>query len=169
MAAADARFVRWHSEAKSVEEVCLCMLDASNAALLEEIAPGVFDHPIDPRWRDEFVQDPRHHLALAIVGSQVIGMASGVHYVHPDKAPEMWINEVGVATTHRGAGLGHRLVEKLLIRARELGCHEAWVLTDQGNRTAMRMYAKAGGLEEPVPSTMFTFRLPVHRPDKASD
>lgn len=150
-------------------EIRLCMLDASNTALLDEVAPGVFDHPIEPRWRDEFVQDPRHHLAIAVAGAQVVGMASGVHYVHPDKAPEMWINEVGVATTYRGAGLGRRLVGQLLTRAHELGCHEAWVLTDQSNRAAMRMYVQAGGREAPVPSTMFTFDIPMHRPAQSSD
>ena len=141
-------------------QVYICMLEASNAALLEDVAPDVFDHPIDARWSAEFLKDPRHHLAMAIDGHQVVGMASGVHYVHPDKPPELWINEVGVALSHRGAGLGQRLVERLLARGRELGCREAWVLTDQANGAARRMYAKAGGREEPLPSTMFTFELP---------
>ena len=36
---------------------------------------------------------------------------SAVHYVHPDKLrPELWINEVGVAASHRRRGLGTRLL-----------------------------------------------------------
>ena len=27
---------------------------------------------------------------------QIVGFASAVHYVHPDKPPELWINEMGV-------------------------------------------------------------------------
>jgi hypothetical protein len=34
---------------------------------------------------------------MATAGDTVVGFASAVHYVHPDKAPELWINEVGVA------------------------------------------------------------------------
>lgn len=135
------------------------MLDASNAALLDNVAPDVFDNPIDPRWSAEFVRDSRHHLAVAVDGEQVVGVASGVHYVHPDKAPEMWINEVAVAATHRGSGLGRRLVERLCERGRELECGQAWVLTDHMNAAAMRMYAAAGGVAHPMPAIMFEFTL----------
>src|SRR4051812_40233519 len=47
-------------------------------------------------------------------GHLVVGMASGVHYVHPDRDPELFVNEVGVAETHRGRGVGRRLVAPLL-------------------------------------------------------
>jgi GNAT superfamily N-acetyltransferase len=135
------------------------MLDASNATLLDNAAPDVFDNPIDSRWSAEFVRDPRHHLAVAVDGGQVVGMASGVHYVHPDKPPELWINEVAVAATHRGSGVGRRLVERLCERGRELGCGQAWVLTDHMNVAAMRMYASAGGVPHPMPAIMFEFTL----------
>jgi GNAT superfamily N-acetyltransferase len=139
--------------------VDIVMLEASNEALLRNVAPDVFDNPVDPRLAAEFVRDPRHHLAMAIHDSQVVGMASGVHYVHPDKAPELWINEVAVSPAHRGLGVGRRLVERLCERGRELGCVEAWVLTDHDNPAAMRMYANAGGVEHPVAVAMFEFRL----------
>lgn len=92
-------------------------------------------------------------------------MASAVHYLHPDKPPELWINEVGVAPTHQNAGIARRLIAALLDRGRELGCREAWVLTDQGNAAAMRMYAAAGGREHPTPSIMFEF--PIEEEPKA--
>jgi ribosomal protein S18 acetylase RimI-like enzyme len=127
--------------------------------VLANVAPGVFDRPIDPRWTAEFFADPRHHLAVALEGEQVIGMASGVHYVHPDKPPELFINEVGVAPTHAGRGIGRRIVQALLAHGRALGCVQAWVGTDHDNAAAQRLYRAAGAEEPPEAFLMFTFRL----------
>lgn len=135
------------------------VLAADEAGVLERVAPEVFDHAIDARWTAEFFADPRHHLAVAIADGVVVGMASGVHYVHPDKRPELWINEVGVSSAHRGLGLAKRLVMALLAHGRALGCAEAWVLTEHGNIAARRLYASAGGEESPQPPVMVSFRL----------
>jgi aminoglycoside 6'-N-acetyltransferase I len=135
------------------------LLGPGDGAVLARVAPGVFDNPVHPRWSAEFLADPRHHLAVAVDEGMVVGMASAVHYVHPDKAPELWINEVGVAPTHHNRGIARRLLAALFDRGRELGCGQAWVLTDRGNPAAMRMYAAAGGQEHPTPSIMFEFNL----------
>jgi GNAT superfamily N-acetyltransferase len=135
------------------------LLGANDAAVLQRVAPGVFDGPIDPRWTAEFLADARHHLVVARDVSEVVGMATAVHYVHPDKAPELWINEVGVAPTHRGRGVGRQLLDALLAHGRALGCHTAWVLTDQANPPAERLYESAGGVEAPPGGKMFTFEL----------
>jgi aminoglycoside 6'-N-acetyltransferase I len=119
----------------------------------------VFDGPLDARWSAEFLGDRRHHLVVAIDGGVVVGMASAVHYVHPDKPPELWVNEVGVAPTHQGQGIGRRLLAALLAHAKTLGCREAWVLTEAGNMAARRMYAAAGGREEDESPVMITFDL----------
>jgi len=136
------------------------LLGAEDTALLDRIAPGVFDDPLDAAATRRFLGDPRHHLAVAIDGGTVVGMASAVHYDHPDKpAPEMWVNEVGVAPTHRERGLGKRLLARLIEEARALGCHEAWVLTDRSNHPALRLYRALGGRETPHEQVMLTFVL----------
>jgi len=99
-------------------------------ALLDSVLPGVFDHALDPNLVEEFLGDPRHHLAVAIDRGHIVGFVSGVHYVHPDKPAEMWVNEVGVAPSHQGQGLGKAMLRTLLRHAGRLGCREAWVLTD---------------------------------------
>jgi len=128
-------------------------------ALLDNVAVGVFDDAMDPRLVAEFLADDRHHLAIAIDQGQVVGFASGVQYVHPDKPAELWINEVGVAPSHQGRGIGKAVMRGLLQHAQRLGCREAWVLTDRLNHAAMRLYASMGRHEAARDQVMFTFFL----------
>jgi aminoglycoside 6'-N-acetyltransferase I len=136
------------------------ILGADDGAILTRVAAGTFDQDIDPALSAEFLRDPRHHLAVALDAGTVVGFASAVHYVHPDKPAELWINEVGVAPTHRRQGLAQRLLQALLDRGSALGCREAWVLTSPANQGAMRLYETVGGRRLSDPPAMFTFRLP---------
>ena len=133
------------------------LLGPDEAHVLDNVADDVFDDPVDPRWCAEFFADARHHLVVALDGNLVVGMASGVHYVHPDKAPELWINEVAVASTHHNQGIGRRLVTTLVDHGRTLGCGEAWVLTSPTNEPAKRMYRAAGAVADEL-SVMYTYR-----------
>ena len=135
------------------------LLRSDEAELLMRAAPGVFDEdPVDA-YSAEFASDPRHHLAVALEAGRVVGMASAVHYVHPDKAPELWINEVGVSGMRQGEGIGKRLLQALFEQGRSLGCVEAWVTTEQDNVRARSLYRSAGGAEEAI--TYVTFDLAV--------
>lgn len=127
----------------------------------DRVADGVFDHRLIPARLDEFLEDDRHHIAVAIDDSTIVGMASAVHYVHPDKSPELWINEVGVAPTHRRRGLARRLIERLLEHGRGLGCEEAWVLTDRDNEGARSLYGSLAPHEEQDDVVMYSWRLTV--------
>jgi ribosomal protein S18 acetylase RimI-like enzyme len=135
------------------------VLGPGDEPLLRRVAPDVFDDEVDPRLTAEFLQDPRHHLAVAVEASTVVGFASAVHYVHPDKPPELWINEVGVAPSHQRQGLGQRLLDALFEVGEGLGCRQAWVLTDRSNVAAMRLYQSVVNADPPEDTVMFTFHL----------
>jgi ribosomal protein S18 acetylase RimI-like enzyme len=123
------------------------VLHRGDDAILMNVAPGVFDNPVDPELTREFLEDPRHHIAVAIEDSLVVGFASGVHYLHPDKQPELWINEVAVAPAHRRRGLGKAVLKALFEIGRAHRCAVAWVLTDRSNAAAMALYSSVGGTE----------------------
>ena len=135
------------------------ILLSGDQAVLDNVSPGVFDDVLDPQLVAEFLGNDRHHLVVAVDQGQVVGFASGVHYVHPDKRPELWINEVGVAPSHQGRGIGKAVIQTLLQHGKRLGCGEAWVLTDRSNHAAMRLYTSTGGQEAPRDQVMFTFFL----------
>lgn len=112
-------FVRWASH-QDLPVTTVRILDATDFAVLETVASDVFDDYPRPELSREFLCDPRHHLAVAInEQGVVVGMAGGVHYAHPDKEAQLFINEVGVSTAYVGQGLGKRLLAALLQRASE--------------------------------------------------
>lgn len=143
----------------SSSPITIRLLTSADAAVLDQVAPDVFDYAIDARWTAEFFADPRHHLVVALDGATVVGMASGVHYVHPDKAPELFVNEVGVAPTHQRQGIGKRLMRALLAHGRALGCQEAWVGTEVDNVAARHLYETVGAKEDAEPFVLYWFEL----------
>ena len=129
-------------------KIVIRVLGKADLAVLERVWPDVFDAPISQRWAEEFLADVRHHLVVAIKGDVVVGFASAVHYVHPDAAPQLFINQVGVAPALQRHGVGTQLMQALLARGRELGCHEAWLGTEHDNLAARGLYRALGGIEE---------------------
>lgn len=143
-------------------EITVRMLGRDEAHVLSRVDADVFDGPVRDELAREFLEDLRHHIAVALDDTgTVVGMASAFHYIHPDKPPQLFVNEVGVATSHRGRGIGLRLMNELLAHAVRLGCHEAWVATEEDNAPARALYVKAGGRLAPELIVMYTFELPA--------
>ncbi|MDX8353317.1 hypothetical protein SLH47_13150 [Cognatiyoonia sp. IB215182] len=85
------------------------VLTADEASLLDNLAVGVFDDPLDQEATAAFLSDERHHLVAAIDDGLVVGFISAIDYAHPDKPrPELWINEVGVVHRIKNAGVPTR-------------------------------------------------------------
>jgi aminoglycoside 6'-N-acetyltransferase I len=134
-------------------------LTQDDLGLLTKVADDVFDNPVDETFAREFLNDPRHHIVVAISEGVIVGFASAVHYIHPDKPPELWINEVGVASPYHGRGIGKAIMKGILQLGRELGCKNAWVLTEQNNEPANRLYASVGGKIDEEDTVMYEFVL----------
>lgn len=130
-------------------EIDYRLADQSDLSAIIEVGDTLFDHPVKEERAEEFLMDARHHLFLAYHQGEIVGMASGFHYVHPDKDPELFLNEVGVVDMYQNQGIGRVLVRKMVEYGRDqLGCKTAWVLTDHSNERAKKMYLAAGGKVE---------------------
>jgi ribosomal protein S18 acetylase RimI-like enzyme len=138
------------------------LLGPGDAAVLARIAEDTFDEPPEPALTAEFLADPRHHVAVALADGVVVGFASGVHYVHPDKPAELFVNEVGVSPAHQRRGIGRRVLAALLEHGATLGCVKAWVLTEPENAAARALYAAGGGRQLAAP-VMYEFDLESER------
>lgn len=134
-------------------------LSQDSAELLGVVDEDVFDNAVDPAQARRFIAEPGHAMALACVGGRVIGMASGAEILHPDKQPQLFVNEVGVAEAYRNNGVGRALVAELLAWARERGCDSAWVGTEEDNHPARRCYRGVLGASEAQPFVLIEWKL----------
>ncbi len=122
-----------------------------------KVGDELFDHPVKPERTIEFLADPRHHLILAFDGDDVVGMASAFHYVHPDKDPALFINEVGVIESHHNNKIGRNMVTAMVEHGKSLGCTESWVATETWNPRARACYVAAGGAQDDDEAVVFIF------------
>ncbi|MFK7847824.1 MAG: GNAT family N-acetyltransferase [Rhodothermales bacterium] len=140
------------------------LLTTDNTALLSNLAPEVFDQEINPQYLQAFLADDRHIMFVAIDNKSanditVVGMASAVEYFHPDKPAQLWINEVGVATTHRRRGIGRKLIKALITVAEERGCVYTWLGTDTDNTPAQACFASIPDGEAPQKFLLYEWEL----------
>jgi ribosomal protein S18 acetylase RimI-like enzyme len=130
----------------------------TDATAVEAFA-GAFDHAIRTDETARFLRDDRHHLLLGYLDDRPAGFVSAVEIFHPDKSPELFLNEIGVVEGSRRHGVAHALIEELARVARERGCVQIWVLTDEDNEAAMRLYGGTGGRWEGRRQVMFEYDL----------
>lgn len=143
----------------NVPEVSIHLVTTANCRLLDHVDEDVFDHKVQPALLQAFLANPANVLMVAVADDQVIGMASGIAYVHPDKPLQLFINEVGVSERFHRQGVGRRLLAALLQHGRELGCHEAWVATELSNVAARGLYSNVGGTEEDEHTIVYIYSL----------
>jgi ribosomal protein S18 acetylase RimI-like enzyme len=133
-------------------------LNVGDAAALDRIAPDVFDEPIDARRLDAYLRSPGHIMVLAFEDELVVGQCTGVVHRHPDKPTELYVDELGTASTHRRMGIGRRLLDALFAWGRELGCEEAWLGTELDNDAANALYRSVPPIEDEA-MRYYLFRL----------
>jgi ribosomal protein S18 acetylase RimI-like enzyme len=110
-------------------------------------AEHLFDDPVDLDATRRFLSDDANVLLLAYENRESAGFVTGTVLAHPDKAaPEMFLNELAVDEAFRGRGIGRTLVAELWRIAQSRGCRGMWVLTDDDNAPANRVYSAAGGV-----------------------
>lgn len=141
--------------------ISFAIADLKSAADFQRIDADVFDSSVSPTSLEAFLNDPRHHIAIAKAGGAIIGFVSAIDYIHPDKPRELWINEVGVASRWRGRGIAKQLLSMILAHARDIGCTEAWVLTEPENGPANALYRSVASDAdvEPAALVLHSFKL----------
>lgn len=86
----------------------------------------------------------------------VVGMVSILFTVSTAEGGRAaWLEDMIVHPERRGQGVGERLLQEAIRRARAAGCTRLTLLTDASNHSAMRFYRRAGF----VRSQMVPFRL----------
>jgi ribosomal protein S18 acetylase RimI-like enzyme len=147
----------------SSDAVEIRLLSAADITVLDRVDPDVFDNPVQRELAEQYLSTPGNLLAVVTLSGVVVGMASAIAYVHPDKPLQLFINEVGVSQRVQGRGIGKRLMRALLEQGRIIGCTEAWVATEINNKPARALYASLAGVEDQEVAVVYTWQLGSNR------
>ncbi len=123
-------------------------LRPGDEALFAYIADDVFDEAIDAGRLAAYLRSPGHMMVAALQDGLIVGQCAGVVHRHPDKATELYVDEVGSASTHRRQGVARAMLEELFAWGRELGCEEAWLGTEHDNTVAKAFYRGFSPVED---------------------
>lgn len=125
-------------------EIKIKIVGIEDAALLANVAEDVFDHDIaEDRLRD-FLNQPNHILCIAVAEGLVVGQARAAILQHPDKAPELFVDNVGVTPAFQRRGVATQLLEAVMQAGRAHECAEIWVSTEPDNEPARALYRSLG-------------------------
>lgn len=145
------------------EKKMIKIVELTDSIQLQNVDVDVFDNEVSAEFSAEFVADPRHHMLLAIddtlTDSLVVGMCSAVHYIHPDKETELWINEVGVSSRYQRQGIGSKLMAAMFDLGRKRGIRVAWVLAEGDDMDAQRFYEAIPAGEPAEPCKLYAFPI----------
>lgn len=123
-------------------------IDAANLSLLDHVAPGVFDYPIDPERLKTYLASPANWLCIALHDELVVGMVMVVIHHHPDKPTELFLDEIGTGEDWRRQGIARSLMRMVFERADAEGIEEIWLGTEPDNLPARGLYESTGAKPE---------------------
>lgn len=130
-----------------MDGIRLLHLGPEDHDILLNVEEGLFDNPLTPAQVFQFLAQGNHLMVLAMAAGRAVGMGSGVILMHPDKPPQLFINEVGVRDDWQRKGIGKALVQRLRELADERGCADVWVATETDNCSARGLYSALKGRE----------------------
>lgn len=122
-------------------------------ALLADDALGrrreQYEDPLPPEYLaafDAIERDPNNLLAVGVDGASVVAtlQLTFIPSLTFRGGWRMQIEAVRVAESHRGSGLGRRLVEWSIDQARQRSCHLVQLTTNKQRTQARRFYESLG-------------------------
>lgn len=107
------------------------------------------DGAVDDAYRSAFAEieeDGRQLLAVAEHAGKVVGtlQITFIRYLTYHGGERAQIEAVRVDTSHRGGGIGRKLVEWAIDVARQRGCHMVQLTTNKQRSDAHRFYGSLG-------------------------
>ena len=127
--------------------ITIRLLGPKDAALVASAA-ALFDHPPLPDQTAVYLASERDFLWFAFADDAPVGFVSTVVVLHPDKPPQLFVTELGVAETTRRRGIATRLMQTVVAFGRERALWPVWVVAEGDDAHAIAFYRSLSGLTE---------------------
>lgn len=128
----------------------IVLMQPGDEGLLDRVAEDVFDERIDRGLLTAYLAAPGHAMVIARLHGEVVGQARAIVHRHPDQAPELYVDNLGVTPAVRRQGIARRLMDALYDWGKAQGCAESWVGTEPDNDPAKSLYASYDAEEEAI-------------------
>lgn len=107
-------------------------------------AEDVFDAPPTAEHLRKLALMPGHALFIARGGGVIIGQLLAMVQFQADRAPQLYIDNLGVAPGFKRQGIARELFNAAMVWGRDAGCETLWLATDVANDEARAFYAALG-------------------------
>ena len=137
--------------------------EANLAAILQELQKDkweTLEYSADIQHLKEFVSDSHNYLLLAYEDGIVAGMLTAHELAKLDSRKlEIMLYEMEVKPQFRQRGIGKLLIEELIKLAKTRGAYEVWVLTENDNLPANKLYSSLPIKYERTPQIIYKYDL----------
>jgi len=120
--------------------ISIHLINRANTSLLARIADDVFDDDIQHDLLAAYVSDPRHAMMVAEEDGLVVGQIRGNVHLQPDRAPDLYIDNLGTAPSHQRRGIATQLIQALVAWGETQGCTYVWLGTETDNASGISFY-----------------------------
>ena len=104
---------------------------------------------------------PERVIRLALQGTSVVGAAvCFLGFSTFSAQPRLNVHDLCVLATHRGRGVGRRLLQAVLDTARDVGCSAVTLEVRGDNEVAQRLYRSLGFGDTSAPMSFWERKLP---------
>lgn len=133
----------------TIREATCADVPAISALLADDGLGRGRERPGDPAYLDAFDRmsaQPGNACLVAEEGGTVVGclQVTVIHGLSRLGMSRAQIEGVRIAASHRGRGIGERLIEAAIARARADGCGLVQLTTDLAREDALRFYERLG-------------------------
>jgi len=110
--------------------------------------------------KPKFVENDNNILLVAMLNTEICGFlyAYFLERIDGDK-PMLFLYSIDVFPDFQRKGIATKLISKLKEIAKSHNCCEIFVMTNERNEAAMRLYRKTGGRRGDADDVLFTYEI----------
>ena len=122
------------------------LLGPDDHALVTQ-AQGLFDNPPIADQTRAFLASDRDFLWFAILDEQPVGFVSATSVLHPDKLPNLFVNELETRDGFRRRGIATRLMRTVQGYGKAHDLWPIWLAAEGDDAQAIAFYRSLGDME----------------------